>query len=215
MQVVGYARVSTNEQGESGAGLEAQRIAITAMCTARSWTLTGIHEDVASGKTRRKRPGLDDAIAVCERGDADGLIVAKLDRLARSTVDFGKLLEHAKRKRFAVVALDVGIDTSTANGKLVANMLMSVAEWESERIAERTRDALAVKRSQGVKLGGARRPSTAVAVRRRIARHRRNGLSYGAIAARLNADRVPTTQGGAQWWPMTVRTVLLAKGGRS
>jgi DNA invertase Pin-like site-specific DNA recombinase len=211
MQVIGYARVSTSEQGASGAGLEAQRSAITAMCDARGWELVAIHEDIASGKSRKRRPGLDAAIAACEDGKAGALIVSKLDRLSRSMLDFAHLLERAKRKEFAVVAFDIGVDTSTSQGKLIAHVLMSVAEWERERIGERTKAALAVKRAQGVKLG--RASTLPAAVRRRIARDRANGLSYRAIADRLNVAGVPTGQGGRQWYPMTVRTVLLAKGG--
>jgi DNA invertase Pin-like site-specific DNA recombinase len=215
MQVVGYARVSTNEQGESGAGLEAQRAAIATACEQRGWKLTTIHEDIASGKTRKRRPGLDAAVAACERGEADGLIAAKLDRVSRSVLDYAALHEHARKKKFAVVTLDVGVDSTTPEGELFVNMLISFAQFERRVIGARTKAALAIKRDQGVKLGGAHRPSTPVATRRRIARHRRDGLSYAAIAERLNADGVATTQGGAQWWPMTVRTVLLAKGGRA
>jgi len=213
MQVVGYVRVSTSEQGESGAGLEAQRAAITAACAQRGWTLVAIEEDVASGTSRNRRPGLDNAIRACERGPAKGLIVAKLDRLSRSLSDFADVMLRCKRGGWALVALDLGVDTSTAAGALVANVMASVAQWERDTIADRTRQALAVKKAQGVKLG---RASTLPAtVSRRIARDRANGLSYRAIADRLNAAGVPTGQGGRQWYPMTVRTVLLAKGGES
>jgi DNA invertase Pin-like site-specific DNA recombinase len=213
MRVAAYARVSTTEQGESGAGLEAQRSAIAAVCDARGWTIVYDGHDVASGKTRRKRPGLDDAIAVCERGDADALIVAKLDRLSRSALDFAALLERAQRRGWDVVALDLGVDTSTPQGEMFAHMLIAFAQYERRLIGQRTKDALAVKQAQGVRLG---RVSTLPAsVRRRIFRDRANGLSYRAIADRLNAANVPTGQGGRQWYAMTVRTVLLAKGGRA
>jgi DNA invertase Pin-like site-specific DNA recombinase len=213
MRVAAYARVSTTEQGESGAGLEAQRSAIAAVCDARGWTIVHDGHDVASGKTRRKRPGLDDAIAVCERGDADALIVAKLDRLSRSALDFAALLERAQRRGWDVVALDLGVDTSTPQGEMFAHMLIAFAQYERRLIGQRTKDALAVKQAQGVRLG---RVSTLPgSVRRRIVRDRAKGLSYRAIAERLNAAGVPTGQGGAQWWPMTVRTVLLAKGARA
>jgi DNA invertase Pin-like site-specific DNA recombinase len=211
MQVVGYVRVSTSEQGESGAGLEAQRAAIAAACEQRGWQLVAVEEDVASGKSRNGRPGLDAAIAACERADANGLIVAKLDRLSRSVVDFAGLLERARRKHWALVALDLGVDTSTPSGEMMANVVISFAQYERRLIGQRTKDALSVKRAQGVKLG--RSSTLPAAVRRRIARERANGLSYRAIADGLNAAGVPTGQGGRQWYPMTVRTVLLANGG--
>jgi DNA invertase Pin-like site-specific DNA recombinase len=213
MRVQGYARVSTAEQGESGAGLEAQRQAIVATCDARGWQLVEVNHDVASGKSRRRRLGLDAAITACERGDADAIVVAKLDRLSRSALDFASLLERAQRKGWDVVALDLGVDTSTPQGEMFAHMLIAFAQYERRLIGQRTKDALAVKRSQGVKLG--RSSTLPAAVRRRIARDRAKGLSYRAIADRLNAADVPTSQGGRQWYAMTVRTVLLAKGGAS
>jgi DNA invertase Pin-like site-specific DNA recombinase len=213
MQVVGYVRVSTSEQGKSGAGLEAQRAAIAAACEQRGWTLVAVEEDVASGKSRTRRPGLDAAIGACERGEAAGLIVSKLDRLSRSVIDFASLLERARRRDWAVAALDLGVDTSTPSGEMMANVLISFAQYERRLIGQRTKDALAVKRSQGVKLG--RTSTLPAAVRRRIARDRARGLSYRAIADRLNAAGVPTGQGGQEWYPMTVRTVLLGKGGPS
>jgi DNA invertase Pin-like site-specific DNA recombinase len=123
------------------------------------------------------------------------------------------LLERAQRKGWDVVALDLGVDTSTPQGEMFAHMLIAFAQYERRLIGERTKDALAVKRSQGVKLG--RSSTLPAAVRRRIARDRAKGLSYRAIADRLNAAKVPTGQGGREWYPMTVRTVLLAKGGAS
>jgi predicted site-specific integrase-resolvase len=91
VKVVGYTRVSTEEQGTNGAGLDAQRTAIRAECDRRSWDLVRIHEDVLSGRSMN-RPGLQNALAACRGGEAIGLVVAKLDRLSRSIVDFGNLL---------------------------------------------------------------------------------------------------------------------------
>jgi DNA invertase Pin-like site-specific DNA recombinase len=206
MQVVGYVRVSTSGQGESGAGLEAQRAAITAACEARGWTLLGFEEDVASGRSQKRRPGLDRALELCESGEAAGLIVAKLDRLSRSTIDFGRLLERAQRKGWKLNALDFNLDTSTPTGEMVANVIVAMAQYEQRVIGERTKNALAVKKANGVRLG--RRPTLPASVRRRIARERDRGLTYRAIADKLNLDGVPTAQGGRQWYPATVRTAL-------
>jgi DNA invertase Pin-like site-specific DNA recombinase len=90
-------------------------------------------------------------------------------------------------------------------------MLMSVAEWEREVISERTRTALAVKKAQGVKLG-ADLPSMPDEIRRRIVRARRRGDSFGKIADRLNCKGVPTAQGGARWYPATVRKAAMSRG---
>src|SRR3979411_1822110 len=96
MSVVGYVRVSTGEQGASGAGLEAQRAAIRAECDRRGWELARIEEDVLSGKSMN-RPGLQAALEACRSGEVGGVVVAKLDRLSRSVIDFGNLLAEAKR----------------------------------------------------------------------------------------------------------------------
>jgi DNA invertase Pin-like site-specific DNA recombinase len=94
MNVVGYTRVSTQEQGDSGLGLEAQRAAIVLYCTQRGWTLDTVYQDVASGAKLAGRPELDQAL----NHGADAIIVAKLDRLSRSLLDFASLLSAAAPK---------------------------------------------------------------------------------------------------------------------
>ena len=205
-QMVGYVRVSTEDQGELGVGLDAQRDAIRAACAARKWQLVAIHQDVASGKELTRRPGLDAAMAVIHGGEASGLVVAKLDRLSRSVVDAALTIERAKREGWNLVALDLGVDFSTAAGEAMANMTAVFAQLERRLIGERTRAALAVKKAQGVRLG--RPPLLSAAVRKRITRERAAGAGWTAIATRLNADRVPTAHGGVRWYPSTVRNVV-------
>lgn len=202
--VIGYVRVSTEEQGESGAGLEAQRAAIKSECARRGWQLARIEQDVLSAKSMN-RPGLRSALDACRSGEVAGIVVAKLDRLSRSVIDFGRLLAEANRGGWNIVGLDFGLDLSTPQGKLVANLLMSVAEWEREVIGQRTREGLAVKRAQGVRLGRPR--SVDEKVVRRIRRERRKGRTFAAIADGLNADGVATAQSGKRWYPSTVRAV--------
>lgn len=205
-RVIGYARVSTDEQADSRGGLDAQRAAIERECKHRGWQLVEMVEDAGFSGRNTKRPGLTRVLEMLRAGDVEGLVVAKLDRLSRSVVDFGGLLKASRDQRWFLTALDYGLDTTTANGKLVAQILMSVAEWEREVIGERTRVALAAKRDQGVRLG---RPSTVPAtVARRIRRARKDGASLRVIAERLNSDGVPTAQGGAKWHASTVRFVL-------
>ncbi len=171
-RVIGYVRVSTEEQGSSGAGLDAQRAAIGAECEHRGWALVRVEEDVLSARTMN-RPGLRSALESCRSGEVDGIVVARLDRLSRSIVDFGNLLEEARRRGFNVVALDLGLDLSTPQGELVGNVIASVAQWERRIIGQRTKEALAVKKAQGVKIG---RPATLPAgVERRIRRLRARG----------------------------------------
>lgn len=204
-RVIGYVRVSTREQGESGLGMAAQRSAIEAECTRRGWVLERVYEDVASGKDTR-REGLAAALAALRSGLVGAMVVAKLDRLSRSTRDFADLLETATAQRWALVVLDLGVDTATPSGQLVVNVIAALAQWERQMISTRTKEALAEAKDRGTRMG---RPSLLTAdVRARVAREHAAGTSLGAIAKALNADGVPTGQGGARWYPSTVRAVL-------
>ncbi|MCX6464730.1 MAG: recombinase family protein, partial [Pseudonocardiales bacterium] len=140
-----------------------------------------------------------------ETGTAAALVVAKLDRLSRSVRDAAGLLDRAHRAGWALVAADLGVDTSTPAGEAMANVMASFGQLERRMIGARTRDALAAKRAAGVRLG---RPSTLPAeVVERIVRERDAGAGWSAIARALTADDVPTAQGGAAWYPATVRKV--------
>src|SRR5690349_20842452 len=98
MQVLGYARVSTGEQADSRAGLEAQRAAIEAECRRRGWTIVEMIEDAGYSAKDLKRPGIKRALEELGRGRADALVVAKLDRLSRSMIDFTALMGRATRE---------------------------------------------------------------------------------------------------------------------
>lgn len=213
MRVCGYVRGSTAEQADSRAGLEAQRFAIEAEAVRRGWELVHVFEDAGvSGKSLSGRPGLLAALGAVESDHAEALIVAKLDRLSRSLVDFAGLMQRAQRQSWQLVALDVNIDTTTAAGALVANVMASVAEWERRVIGERTKAALAERRRAGVRIG---RPRTmapeAVA---RILELRTRGLSYARIAERLNTENMPTAHGG-RWHGRTVFNVVASTAGVS
>jgi len=205
-KVLGYVRVSTDEQADSGLGLDAQRAIITAECERRGWTLVAVHEDAgASGKSLAGRVGMAGALRALEAGEASALVVAKLDRATRSTADAGTLLERADKGGWSLVALDLGVDMTTPAGELVANIMASVAQWERRAIGARTREALAAKKAQGVRLG---RPVLLPAkVSRRIVRQRNAGTTWTAIAEALTAEGVPTAHGGIRWYASTVRHV--------
>lgn len=208
MNVIGYARVSTDEQAASGAGMAAQRAAIAAEAERRGWTLVEVVEDAGWSAKDLRRPGIARALDMLADGGADTLVVARLDRLSRSMIDFAGLMETARREAWSVVALDIGMDTTSPSGEMVANMTAVVAQYERRLIGQRTRDGLAAKRAQGVRLG---RPSMLpAAVIARIGDERQAGRSLRAIADALNADGVQTGQGGAKWYASSVRAVLVA-----
>lgn len=206
MRVVAYVRVSTEEQGRSGAGLDAQRRAIEAEALRRGWDVVAVFEDAGYSARDLRRPGVRGALNALEAGHAEALVVAKLDRLSRSLLDFAGVMATAQKQSWGLVALDVAVDTSTPAGEAMANVLATFAQFERRLIGQRTKEALAVKRSQGVRLG---RPTAVPAeVARRIRDERDAGRSYAAIARDLNEGQVPTAHGGAQWWASTVRAVV-------
>ena len=208
MRVIGYCRVSTAEQANSGAGLEAQRRAIVEECSRRGWELVAVLEDAGFSARDMKRPAVQEALRVLEAGEASGLVVAKFDRLSRSMIDFTRVMGLAQAQGWALTALDCNVDTSTPGGEALANVLAVFAQLERRLIGQRTREALEVKKRQGVRLG---RPRTLPEeVRERIVAARREGRSYPEIANTLNAENVATAQGGKSWHPSTVRKIALA-----
>lgn len=210
-RVVGYVRVSTEEQADSGAGLAAQRSAIAAEVARRGWELVGVFEDAAaSGKSMNGRPGLLSALAAVEGGEADALVVAKLDRLSRSLLDFASLMDRSQRRGWSLVALDLGVDTTSPQGEVMASVLAAFAQFERRLIGQRTKAALAEKRAAGIRLGRPRSlPSSTDEL---VVSLRNSGLTLPAIAERLTTLGVATGQGG-QWYPTTVRRILLRSTG--
>lgn len=211
-RVLGYVRVSTDEQHASGAGLAAQRAAIRAEAERRGWRLvTIVGEDAGASSATLERTGLTVALDHLDRGDADILVVAKLDRLSRSVAQGALVMERAKRRGWSLVALDFGLDTTTPAGEMVANVILSTAQYERRLIGQRTREALAVKREAGVRLG---RPQVlGDAVIERIAAEHASGASYRTIARALMADGIPTARGGQTWHASSVRAALQSQAG--
>lgn len=207
MRAVGYCRVSTDEQGDSGLGLAGQETVIRAEVTRRGWEFVTMFTDVASGKSMKKRPDLARALDALTSGEADVLVVAKLDRLSRSVPDFASMLARASAEGWALNICDLGVDTTTPNGKMVAQIMMVLAEWEREMIGARTTAALAAAKEQGTRLGRPRSVGDDTAALIRVLRN--GGRGYHSIARLLNEEAVPTGQGAAKWHASTVRAVHL------
>ena len=207
MDIVAYCRVSTGEQAEFGYGLGAQERAIHESCERRGWRVHQVIRDEGETGKTLERPGLHRALSLIAAGEADGLVVSKLDRLSRSVVDFGLLLEWFREAGATLVALDLDVDTSTPGGRLVANVFASVAEWERDTIAARTRDGLAAARLQGRPTG---RPAVAddSELAERIQGLRAAGLTLQAICDTLNAEGIPTPRGGSVWRPSSLQRIL-------
>jgi DNA invertase Pin-like site-specific DNA recombinase len=205
-RVLGYVRVSTGDQADSGAGLEAQRAAIRLACAQRGWELVGVVEDAGFSAATLVRPGITEAFEMVESGAASVLVVAKLDRLSRSLLDFAAVMERSRRKRWALVALDLGVDTTSPAGEMMANILATFAQFERRLISQRTKEALAIKKAEGVRLGRPRILTDDLV--ERVWRLHRRGASLRKIALRLNSEDVPTAHNGARWHASTVNAVL-------
>lgn len=200
-----YVRVSTSEQAENGASLDAQRATLLAEATKRGWAVELVADEGFSAKSL-KRPGLQGALERLDAGQADYLLAVRLDRVSRSVSDFAGLLDRAVKKGWGLTLLSPNIDTSDPAGRFTANVLASAAQYERELIGVRTREGMAQRRSEGVRLGRPRSMSTEIVERIRGARTQ--GQSLRRIAGDLTADGVPTAQGGARWYASTVRAVL-------
>jgi DNA invertase Pin-like site-specific DNA recombinase len=160
-RVVGYARVSTEEQASDGVSLGAQSEKIRAYASLYDLELLEVIVDAGVSAKTLNRPGLNRALDMLAEGKASGLVVAKLDRLSRSVGDWNTLIDgyFGERSGKTLMSVADSIDTRTAAGRLVLNVLMPVSQWERETIAERTRDAPQQKRSGAN--GPAQSPSAA------------------------------------------------------
>jgi DNA invertase Pin-like site-specific DNA recombinase len=205
--MLGYRRVSTGRQARSGLGDAAQRSKIKAAGVVGDFDITGWFVDAGETGKNMDRPEFLKALEAIAADEADGLVAAKLDRIARSVQDFSALLDWFVVANKTLVVLDPPIDSSTPSGRLVANILASVAQWEAETIAARTADSLAEKRAQGLPIC---QPSVVddPKLTKKIQGLRDKGLSLRAIAQTLNAEGVPTLRGAKQWQVSAIQSAL-------
>ena len=153
-RAIGYIRVSHSEQADSGLSLAAQRKKIEAQATLSDLTLVDVLQDVGESAKDLQRPALTDLLNRINTGQVACVIVAKLDRLTRSTKDLADLLSTFKEKQVSFISTAESFDTSSATGRVVLNMIGVIAQWERAIISERTSAALQEKRSQGRATGG-------------------------------------------------------------
>ena len=185
--LVGYARTSTLEQK---AGLEAQQEALAAVGCERVWT-----EQVSSVATRQ---ALREALGFCREGDT--LVVCKLDRLARSVRHLGEIVEGLDQRRIGLRILDLGLDTSNATGKLMLNVLGSVAQFEREMMLERQLEGIAKAKRDGKYKG---RKPTAQLKAGEIQALLAEGVSKRATAQRLGISERSVHRISARGAPLT------------
>ncbi len=202
-----YARVSTEEQAKSGASLDGQVQVLMQVAESRGWNVIVIREQ-ASGKsmTRKARPLLNEALDLLKAGQAQYLLAIRIDRISRNVEEFSRLMTLSRKQGWAMVLSEMDLDTTTSQGEFMANVQISVAQYERRLIGDRTREALAELKRQGVVLG--RRTGLPVEVVARIKAERSEGATLTAIANGLTDEQIPTAQGGARWYPATIKKIL-------
>ena len=221
-RAIGYVRVSTEQQAETGVSLDAQAEKIRAMAVVQDAQLVDIVTDAGASAKDLNRDGLARVLALVDKRQVDVVIVAKLDRLTRSVRDLGELLERFERRGVSLVSVAESLDTGTAAGRLVLNVMASVSQWEREVIGERTREALAHKKARGERIGTVPFGYTLAddgrtlveqadeqAILVRIRDCRAAGYSLRAIAEELNRQGL-STRSGAAWQHQYVRNLVTA-----
>ena len=217
-QAIGYVRVSTEQQASEGVSLEAQRAKIEHWCKANDYELVNVYVDAGiSGKSMDKRPGLLDALKSLKKGMA--LVSYSLSRLARSTKDALSIGEAVAKKKADMVSLTEQIDTTTAAGKMMFQMLSVLAEFERNLVAERTTNALQHKKRTGQKYTN-QTPYGFEAIEGRLVQvqqeaeivaeiqaSRTGGNTLQFIADDLNGRGIPTKT-GKTWAPATIHLLL-------
>jgi DNA invertase Pin-like site-specific DNA recombinase len=149
MRAIGYVRVSTDKQSDHGVSLEAQEAKIRAMATVQGAAVIELIVDGGESAKDLKRPGMERLLTLVDERQVDTVIIAKLDRLTRSVKDLAELLERFQRRGVSLVSVAESLDTGSAAGRLVINIMTAVSQWEREAIGERTRDAMQHKKSTG------------------------------------------------------------------
>jgi site-specific DNA recombinase len=150
-RTIAYVRVSTEDQAMTGVSLDAQEARVGAYCTAMGWDLSEVVRDAGESAKSLKRPGIAAIIQQARDGAVERVVVAKLDRLTRSIRDLSDLIDLCAKHDVALVSVGETLDTSSAAGRMVVNMLGVVGQWEREAVAERTSTALTHKRRSGAK----------------------------------------------------------------
>ncbi len=222
-RTVAYVRVSTEKQADKGVSLEAQQAKIRAYAELYGLDLADVIVDAGLSAKTLERPGLFRALGMIKAGEADALLVVKLDRLTRSVRDLGTLVEDyfADPEGPALLSVSEQIDTRTAAGRLVLNVLGAVSQWEREAIGERTSAAMRHMADQGAYTGrnapfGYRLEGKCLtehedeqAVIREAGALRASGLSLRAVAARLHSMGY-RTRTGRTFAPIQVRRMVAA-----
>jgi DNA invertase Pin-like site-specific DNA recombinase len=207
-----YCRVSTADQAEDGASLDAQESMLREQASRRGWDIEVVREEGKSAKSITGRPLLLEALRKLDSNEADVLLAVRLDRVSRSLTDFAGLYDRSGKKGWAIVLPSSGIDTTAAatpSDRFSAQIQAAAAELERGLISARTKEGMAQRRAEGAKFGRPRLiPDDVLA---RIVDERAAGKSFPKIAATLNAEGIETAHGGLRWYPSTISKALASR----
>ncbi|CAB5079322.1 hypothetical protein D3OALGA1CA_2404 [Olavius algarvensis associated proteobacterium Delta 3] len=223
MKAIGYIRVSTDEQAKEGVSLENQKSKIIAYCELKDLDLLEIIEDAGISAKNLRRPGAQRVIEMARNKMTDSVVVYKLDRMFRSTVDALETTELFDKWDVSFHSIDETLDTKSAMGKFYFTLTAALAEMERGIIGERTRDALQRKKSNGEVYGvvpfGYKRfkgrllekPDEQKVIRT-VLELRDRGWNLSRISRELNRMGLKTKK-GRQWYPQTVKNVIAIQEG--
>ncbi len=200
IRALGYVSVPANDEHQ-GAEFDAQLNAIDLYCEEHEWDLVEVVRDVDSSR-QLERQGLLYALEKIGRGEASCIIVSELGRLSDSAADLGGILDRLQRSDGRLVALDIGLDTASPEGRVAAQALASVSQWEHDR----ARTGLAAASAGSTAVVEPQAPQDVAAVKQRIVEMRAAGMTLQGIADVLNSEGVPTLRGGAKWRPSSVQS---------
>lgn len=219
-KAIGYIRVSTEEQAAHGISLDAQRAKIEAYALTKDLELVGIVEDAGKSAKNLKRPGVQKILTMARRKEVDAVIIVKLDRMFRCTVDALNTAQDFDRRGVALHSIHESLDTQSAMGKFFFTLTAALAEMERGLVGERTRAALARKKEKREVYGEipygydaldaslVENPAEQEVIAR-MKRLRKQGLSFQRVADNLNADGIPTKK-GCTWKAMQISRVVQA-----
>ena len=219
MKAVAYIRVSTEDQANKGVSLSAQEEKIRSYALVYDLEITELIKDAGFSAKNMNRPGIKNLISLMQKKTIEAVIVSKLDRLTRNIKDLSEIVELSNKKGIVLISVGEHLDSESAAGRMIVNMIGVIANWEREVIGERTATSLRFKRDSGLRynaepLYGFRhngkkleKVEDELEIIESISLLYQKGISYTRIASRLNRMRKHTRSGG-KWYAQQVKRVI-------
>ena len=221
MRTLGYVRVSTEDQAKEGVSLDNQKAKIQAYCQLKDLELQEIIEDAGISAKNLKRPGVQKVLKLARRKEIDAIVVYKLDRIFRSTVDALETTKAFDKWGVSFHSIEETLDTRSAMGRFFFTLTAALAEMERRLIGERTKAALSHKRSRNEKTGGdipfgfdltadglLVKNEREQRVIRIIKKLHGQGFSLRRICTELEREGHKTKRGNAAWHPQSVAHII-------